>query len=293
MKIRIGIGAAPTTLEALHEVAQAVSSGGFDSIWLPEVLASPVLDPVVALAVLAATAPRLKLGTTVLFTGTNTIRLAKRLASLDVVSGGRLLVTAVPGLTTGTEPSAIGLDPRNAGPVLEEVLGVLRQLWSGASVTHDGPAGTFTNVTVRPTPVQHPLEVWLGGTASNSLLRCGRVGDGWLPSLCTPEEVASGRVVIEREAALHGRAISEEHFGVSLGYFAHGYPEGLEDSMASRLKGRVLADVIPSTLDEVPVLLERFIAEGCSKFVLRPLDGGVDYAEAFSALSPFVVGLQT
>jgi len=293
VKIRIGIGAAPTSLEELTAVADSVVRGGFDSIWLPEVLASPVLDPAVALATLAASAPTLKLGTTVLFTGTNTIRLAKRLASLDVVSGGRLLVTAVPGLTTGAEPSAIGLDPRRGGPVLEEVLGLLRQLWSGAAVTHDGPAGSFTDVTVRPTPVQQPLEVWLGGTARNSLLRCGRVGDGWLPSMCTPEEVARGRVVIEAEAALHGRAISEEHFGVSLGYFAHGYPDGLEASMANRLKGRALPDVIPPTLDEVPVLLERFIAEGCSKFVLRPLDAGVDYAEAFSALSPSVVGLQT
>jgi len=60
--------------------------------------------------------------------------------------------------------------------------------------------------------------VWLGGTVPAALERCGRLSDGWLPSLCTPDEAAAGRVVIEDAAARTGRSISGEHFGVSIGY---------------------------------------------------------------------------
>src|SRR5207247_7399018 len=81
-----------------------------------------------------------------------------------------------------------------------------------------GAAGTCGDVTLSPLPVQQPREVWLGGTAPAALERCGRLSDGWLPSLCTPEEAAAGRVVIEEAAARAGRSISSEHFGVSIGY---------------------------------------------------------------------------
>ncbi len=71
---------------------------GFDSLWLPEVLTAPTLDPLVALGFAAAHNRHLKLGTTLLLPGRNLMRLAKELASLDVLSGGRLLTTFVPGL---------------------------------------------------------------------------------------------------------------------------------------------------------------------------------------------------
>ena len=74
------------------------------------------------------------------------------------------------------------------------------------------------DVKLSPLPVQQPLEVWLGGTVPAALERCGRLSDGWLPSLCTPDEAAAGRVVIEEAAAAAGRSISGEHFGMSIGY---------------------------------------------------------------------------
>ena len=71
-----------------------------------------------------------------------------------------------------------------------------------------------------PLPVQQPLEFWTGGMVPAALRRCGRFADGWLPSACTPEEVAAARVVIDEAAAEAGRAISPEHFGVSIAYAA-------------------------------------------------------------------------
>src|SRR5262244_3485132 len=220
MKIRIGVGAAgaASSPDGLAELVTGLDDLGFDSLWLSEVLAGPVIDPIVGLAWAAASNPRLKVGTTMLLPGRNVIRLAKQLASLDVLCRGRLLVTLVPGLTYAPEREAIGIEPKRRGAVIDEALPLLRRLWAGETVSHEGVAGSFRDVKLSPLPVQQPLEVWLGGTLPAALYRYGPLTDGWLPSQCTPDEAAEGRKVIEDVAAKAGRSISAEHFGVSIGY---------------------------------------------------------------------------
>src|SRR6266704_4875026 len=144
--------------------------------------------------------------------------LADLVTGLDVLCRGRLLVTLVPGLTYAPEREAIGVEPKRRGAVIDEALPLLRRLWAGETVTHEGAAGNFQNVKLSPLPVQQPLEAWLGGTVPAALERCGRLSDGWLPSLCTPEEAAAGRAVIDDAAARAERMISPEHFGMSIGY---------------------------------------------------------------------------
>src|ERR687887_2778930 len=145
MKIRIGVGAAGAspTPDTLAELVTGLDDLGFDSLWLSEVLTGPVLDPVVGLAWAAASNPRVKLGTTALLPGRNVVRMAKQLASLDLLSNGRLLVTLVPGLTYEPERDAIGAEPRRRGAVIDEALPLLRRLWAGERVSHEGAVGTF------------------------------------------------------------------------------------------------------------------------------------------------------
>src|SRR5918994_3223453 len=164
MKIRIGVGAAgaSATPAALAELVTGIDELGFDSLWLSEVLTGPVLDPVVGLAWAAASNPRLKVGTTMLLPGRNVLRLAKQLASLDVLCKGRLLVTLVPGLTHAPERDAIGVEPKQRGAVIDEALPLLRRLWAGETVSHEGAVGTLKDVKLSPLPVQQPLEMWLG-----------------------------------------------------------------------------------------------------------------------------------
>src|SRR5262245_64429896 len=158
MKIRIGVGAAgaSATPEALAELVTGLDELGFDSLWLSEVLTGPVLDPVVGLAWAASSSPRVKIGTTMLLPGRNVLRLAKQLASLDVLSKGRLLVTLVPGLTYPPEREAIGVEPKQRGAVIDEALPLLRRLCAGATVSHEGVAGSFRDVKLWPPPVQQP-----------------------------------------------------------------------------------------------------------------------------------------
>src|SRR5919204_1822521 len=271
MKIRIGVGAAGglSTPEALAEIVTGLDALGFDSLWLSEVLTAPSLDPMVGLAWAAASNPRLKVGTTMLLPGRNVIRLAKQLASLDVLSKGRLLVTLVPGLTYPPEREAIGVEVKRRGAIIDEALPLLRRLWAGETVSHEGAAGSFKDVKLFPLPVQQPLEVWLGGTAPAALERCGRLSDGWLPSLCTPEEAAAGRVVIEEAAARAGRTISSEHFGMSLGYARAAIDPATARSMTARRPRSV--ELTPVGLPALRERIERFLAVGFSKFVVRPL----------------------
>ncbi|HSL48296.1 MAG TPA: LLM class flavin-dependent oxidoreductase [Candidatus Deferrimicrobiaceae bacterium] len=293
MKIRIGVGSggAAPSMEALAELVAGLDELGFDSLWLSEVLTGPVLDPVVGLAWAAASNPRLKLGTTMLLPGRNVLHLAKQLASLDRLSRGRLLVTLVPGLTYAPEREAIGVEPRQRGAFIDEALPLLRRLWAGETVSHDGPAGTLRDVKLAPLPVQQPLEVWLGGTVPAALERCGRLSDGWLPSLCTPEEAAAGRVVIEAAAARAGRSISGEHFGVSIGYATAPLDPATARTMAARRPRSV--ELTPVGLPALRTLIERFIAVGFSKFVVRPLVTPTSWRAELEALAAAVGELQT
>ncbi|HZE75315.1 MAG TPA: LLM class flavin-dependent oxidoreductase [Gemmatimonadales bacterium] len=293
MKIRIGVGAAGTspTPEALAELVTGLDQLNFDSLWVSEVLTGPVLDPVVSLAWAASRNPRLKLGTTMLLPGRNVLRLAKQLASLDVLCQGRLLVTLVPGLTYAPEREAIGVDPKRRGAFIDEALPLLRRLWAGETVSHEGPVGSLREVKLFPLPVQQPLEVWLGGTAPPALERCGRLSDGWLPSLCTPEEAAAGRRVIEEAAARAGRAISSEHFGVSIGYAASPIDPSTARMMTAR-RPRSL-ELTPVGLPALRELIERFLAVGFSKFVVRPVVAPASWRAELEALSAAVGDLQT
>src|SRR3954468_24613851 len=117
MKVRIGIGLGGAALPAgvFTGFVDDLDRFGFDSLWLSEVLTAPVLDPLVGLSWAGAHNPRVKLGTTMLLPGRNPMRLAKELASLDVLSGGRLLVTFVPGLGHPPERGAIGVPPKERG----------------------------------------------------------------------------------------------------------------------------------------------------------------------------------
>ena len=226
-----------------------------------------------------------------LLPGRNVLRLAKQLASLDVLCKGRLLVTLVPGLIYAPEREAIGVDPKHRGAFVDEALPLLRRLWAGETVSHDGAAGRLRGVKLWPLPVQQPLEVWLGGTAPAALDRCGRLSDGWLPSLCTPEEAAAGRVVIEEAAARAGRSISREHFGVSIGYAGAPIDPATARMMSAR-RPRAL-ELTPVGLPALRKLIEQFIAVGFSKFVVRPVAAPASWRAELEALAAAVGELQT
>ena len=294
VKVRIGIGTGRGALgpQQLGDVLDAIEAHHFDSIWLSEILTGGGFDPLAGLAFAAARSP-VKLGTTMLLPGRNAVRLAKALATVDVLSGGRLLVTFVPGVLRSPEREAIGVPPRDRGKAMEEALPLLRRLLAGEETDYEGPLGAFSDIRLQPLPVQQPLEFWLGGMVERSLERCGRFGDGWLPSACTPAEAAAGRVAVERAASAAGRAISDEHYGVSIAYLRGDPTPEQSRQIEERAKGRDPDLVVPGDLHALRALLESFIAEGFSKFVLRPLGDLTDADGELAALADAVGDLQS
>ncbi len=296
MKVRIGVGlgAAPMGDAAgFAQLIDDIDELGFDSIWLPEVLTAPTLDPLAGLAFAAAHNSHLKLGTTMLLPGRNLVRLAKELATLDVLSAGRLLTTFVPGLPRLPESGAMGVTGATKGALMDEMLPVLRSLWAGETVSHHGDAAEFDEVTLAPLPVQQPLECWTGGMVPAALRRCGRFADGWLPSACTPEEVAVAKVVIDEEAEAAGRAISPEHFGVSVAYAARPLEAKVIRALSANRRGVDPELVVPVGIDGLRSLLEGFLAVGFSKFVVRPLETPDSWRAQLEALADGVLDLQT
>jgi probable F420-dependent oxidoreductase len=297
VKVRVGISAGGENLgpDAMVALARGIAATGFDSLWLPEVLSRPGPDPLVGLSWVSGACPGLKIGTTMLLPGRNLVWLAKAVGTLDVLSGGRFLLTFVPGLGLGGERSAIGIPTAERGAQMDDALPVLRRLWAGEVVSHDGPSGSFADVSVSPRPIQDPFDVWLGGNVPAALARCGRLGDGWIPAFCTPRDAAEGKAVIDRVAAEHGRAISPEHFGVSLAYA----PEGTDVSalasspLARRARGRPLEELIPVGLSGLRAMLERFLLVGFSKFIVRPMAPPGEWGAELERLAAAVGDLQT
>jgi probable F420-dependent oxidoreductase len=264
-------------------VVTALERLGFDSLWLSERINSAAPDPLVGLAVAAGATRRLKLGTSVLvLPGRNPALLAKELATLDRLSDGRLLPAFGLGAADAREQSAFGVRRQDRGPLFDEALPLIRRLWSEGRVSHRGAHYELDGVDVRPKPVQQPPDVWLGGRAPSELRRVGRLGDGWLPSFCTPADVRAGLPVVTAEAERFGRAIDPEHIGALVLYREGPLPDEVAAVVARRrgpggggpdsAGGTDLAAIVPDGLGPLRVLLERFVAVGASKFVVAPLD---------------------
>jgi probable F420-dependent oxidoreductase len=296
MKIRIGVGlgaGGAADSETFGEVVQQMERLGFDSLWLSEVLTTPVVDPLAGLAFAAGFTRKLKLGTTMTVTSRNPVRMAKELATIDRFSNGRLLLVFVPGLTNRAEDQALGIPVGERGAVLDEVLPLTRRLWSEDHVSHDGPRYSYEDLTLQPRPLQSPLEVWLGGNAKSALRRAGKLSDGWLPSLCTPDEARAGREAIQAAAADAGREIDPEHFGISLSYARDEIPPAQVTRIKQRRPNLDPRTVIPVGTDGLRDLLGQYIDVGFSKFVVRPAETPSAWPAVLDELAVGALSLQT
>ena len=299
MKVRIGYGlgtrSSSNDQERFSQLIDELERHRFDSLWLSERISGDCPDPLMGMAYACGRTRSLKVGTSVLvLPGRNPVTLAKALASLDRLSGGRVLPAVGLGVADSAEHQAFGVERTDRGGWFNEALPLLRRLWSGEEVTHHGKRFTLDRVTVRPRPAQDPFDVWLGGIAPLELKRVGRHGDGWLPSFCTPAQVASARQEIERVAADHERSIDPEHFGALIAYRPDGHPlpDRLAGVVAARNPDADPTEVIP-TRAELPKAIGRFVDEGFSKFVLIPAAEPDDWAEELAPLAELVRPLET
>jgi probable F420-dependent oxidoreductase len=299
LKVRIGFSAGgiePLGRAPFAHLVDELERLGFDSVWVPEVLTASSLDPLTALGFAAGRTERLKVGTHLVVPGRQPARLAKELASLDQLSGGRLLVTFVIGLAESAELSAEGVERDARVAMLDESLDVLRRLWRGEVVDHVGRFFRLVGVSVEPRPQQQPLEVWFGGLTAAALRRCGRLADGWIPGLITPARARAAREAIEQAAGEAGRRIDPEHFGANVLYSRAPLPADVATRLAARSRGDDVDALVPTTLDALDERLAEFVDAGFSKFVLRSAlapQGAAAWTEELEALASTVLRRQT
>ena len=278
----IGIGAFPFRDAAgFWRWIDACEAGGLDSVWLSERLVSPqpFLEPLTALAAIGGRTSRLKFGmNATVLPLRDPLVLAKECATIDYLSGGRLLPMFGVGSDAAPEWQATGVETRGRGQRSNEMLVLLSRLWSEESVSFEGKYFHYQDVSISPRPAQDPLPLWIGGSSEAAIERTARYGSGWLAgSAQLPAQV--GRVIsaIRARSAELGRPIDEDHYGAGFSYRFGSWDEPVVQRAVAALRARTGSDVDPRALiavgggAEIVELARVFRAVGVSKFVARPL----------------------
>ncbi len=200
--------------EPLAAAATAAEAAGFESLWAgehvvlpdPQVPPSPMapqdpaLDPIVALTWAAAATRSIRLGTgIVILPQRNPVVLAKQVASLDVLSAGRLIF----GVGVGyLEPEfrAIGADFAARGRLTDEYLDAMEHLWYDDHPEHHGPTVDFGGVDAHPRPRQRPVPVVIGGHTASAYRRAVQRAQGWYGFSLTPDALAECVAGLRRAA---------------------------------------------------------------------------------------------
>ena len=264
----------------LRQLVEVGDKYGYDSIWLSDRIVSQrfSLEPMMALSMVAAYSDRLKFGTSVLAMPLrNPVVLAKQVATLDFLSKGRFFPAVGLGQEEPEEYEACGVSKVDRGRRTDEAIRLMRRLWQEEDVTHEGEFYTCHNVDITPKPFFKPSPpVWIGGRTPSAARRVGRVGDGWLVSTATPEEIRSGREILFSTADENKRQIEYDHVGVMLGYYLS--PDAEESvEKASKFITRQRPDAFFTeysalgTAEQVAECINKYAEAGAHKFVVRPL----------------------
>ncbi len=211
-------------------VARAAEDAGFESLWvgehvvLPDPQAPPsplppdaaMLDPVIALTFLAAHTQRVKLGTgIVILPQRSPLVLAKELASLDVVSNGRLVF----GIGIGylkAEFDALGVPFEQKGARTEEYLRAMLAIWTMEKPSFQGRFASFANVQAKPVPVQRPHpEIVFGGRTPAAFDRAARLASGWYGFALDLDGTKQSIDGLRTACAKHGKRVEDVEISIT------------------------------------------------------------------------------
>lgn len=204
-RIRFGI--------LLHDIrpdaAAQVERLGFDSVWVSEhiLFHVPLHEALSVLAAYAARTERVQVGTAVLLLALrHPTVVAKTVVTIDVLSGGRVILGVGVGGEYPKEFEACGVPVNERGRRVDESIEIMRRLWTESHVTHKGRFFGFEDVTMEPRPAQAGgPPIWIGGRSDAAIRRTGRLGDGYLPYLVAPQRFRESFAKVEAEARAVGR----------------------------------------------------------------------------------------
>ena len=291
MSVKIGLAGASVMAregrETFMRYIDAAEELDWDSIWFSDRIVGPAwrMDPIAGMAIVTGRTEKLKFGTGVLLMSMRSpVTAARELATIDLLSNGRLVLGVGVGQESPAEYEAMGVRKRDRGRRLDEAIMLMRRLWTEERVTYESEFIKLTDATIGVRPKQANVPIWVGSRSEAGLRRTGRLGDGWLPTQMTPEEVAAGIVRIREYAAEAGNHIEDDHYGLQISSYL--VESG---SVPERIKERYLlqrrTDVPPEQLnllgtpDQIMARLREYIDAGASKFVFNPACGADEMLE--------------
>ena len=210
----------------LAHLATTAERCGFESLWSVEHVAVPVRhlpypgskdgsmpggddvaipDPLIPLAYVAAVTKTIKLATGILILPQrHPIYTAKEVATVDVLSGGRVIL----GIGSGwmkEEFEALGIDFHHRGAMTDEAIQALRALWKDGAASFEGKHFKFGPLHSNPKPVARNVPIHVGGHSTAAARRAGRYGDGFFPTVMNPEKLKELFATVRSEAQRAGR----------------------------------------------------------------------------------------
>lgn len=288
MGIAVGLGLANypfAETDAFWDWVRLCEEGGVDSIWQTDRLVSgePILECITAMAALAGATKRIKFGMNVVSVGMrDPLLLAKQLATVDVLSKGRVLPAFGIGSIRAPEWKVTGIGTEARGARTDEGLEIIARLWQGEKLNYDGRFYQYDGVRIAPIPVQKRIPMWIGGSTRHAIRRTAKYGTGWQAALETPAQAGETVRAIMAMTGEFGRSIDDDHFGAAF-TFRYGRPE---DEIVEKAKKRLRFVAGEKPIDHALVVgdsaaiaaqVQAFVDHGLSKFILRPL--GTDDAD--------------
>lgn len=282
LRIKIGVGLANFPFEDARGYwrwIERCERSAVDSIWQTDQLITrtPTLESVSTMAALAGGTERLKFGMNVtVVSHRDPLVLAKQCATIDFLSGGRLLPAFGVGPGISPEWKALHRDPRGRGRRADEALEIISRLWNEPTVSFEGEFFRYTDAAISPRPVQTPLPLWIGGNSGAAIRRTARFGTGWVAGINTPAQVKPVVEAIATASAAAGRPIPADHYGAGLAFRFGSWDDPVVDGTAAAL-ARFQPDMNPHDYlavggpDAVVERIAEYRAVGITKFILRPM----------------------
>jgi probable F420-dependent oxidoreductase len=265
------------------ELARRVEALGYDSVWSGDHVSfhNPLYDAMTLLSAYAAITSRVRLGTAVYLLALRPAAIAAKVtATLDVLSGGRLIFGVGVGGENPKEFELCGVPHGERGARVTEAIDAVRTLWRDTPATFKGRFTSFERVSIDPKPVQAAgPPIWIGGRSDAALARAGRQGDGWVSYVVQPERYARSLDKIRTAAQQAGRSL-DGFVAAHLAFVTVGRDyETAKAAWVKCLTRRYAQDFEPlakkygiiGTPEQCAEQLETFRAAGCNYVIVSPI----------------------
>ncbi|MEM7009442.1 MAG: LLM class F420-dependent oxidoreductase [Thermodesulfobacteriota bacterium] len=265
------------------EIAKAAEDLGIDSIWVSDHVVMPerhlgsfsemFYDPFVLLSYIAAETSKITLGTSVIILPyRNPVVVAKMIATLDVLSTGRVIFGIGPGWMK-EEYAALSVPYEKRGSRTNEYLEAIKELWTSDDPSYDGEFCSFSNIKFYPKPHTKPHPpIFIAGSSEYAIKRAAEYGDGWQPTWVSPDDVKDGISKLEQLSYQKGKDLSNFTFSVrnrleilDRGFIQNDDPEGNDPPY-----------LIKGSVDEIIAIIKQYEEIGVSHMVLDPACESLD-----------------